>query len=187
MAWRLIQLAIPLLSNEYRSPIMEFKKFALGEEDIEERWRECIQIASNKAQESINQLYVNNFFEDQETEDVKKIVGNVINTYLETILDVNWIGDSLKSEIAENLKNISVNVGVKCHGKICKQGYKFESKLKLNEGNFFDQVMGLSIINADIQYRNLLDENFDMTQYSTTSLDLLYFKRENSLCKKPLK
>ncbi len=74
VAWRVIQLALNFLSDDFRGSTADFYKFAFGKEDIEQRWRECLLMIAENTPVSTGALYVNEYFKKRDKEEAEKMV-----------------------------------------------------------------------------------------------------------------
>lgn len=129
--------AAPHLSSNFRSAHFEFyNKTLSGQKEQKPRWEIMVANADEKMGEAFGHLYVEQYFPESAKKRINDLVTNLLETYNERILTLDWMSDSTKTTALAKLNTI--------HRKIAFPDKWYNYNTVAISGNYFDNIKALS-------------------------------------------
>lgn len=125
-------------------------------------------------------MYCSSFYAEETTEDVKRIIDQVIETFDSRIGALDWMSDATKAEAKNKLANLTVRVG---HPDSWPQDrYELVLKTPQEGGTYIDNYMEIQKAIMDYIFENK-DEPVDKTLWADTpqTVNAYYEPQSNSI------
>lgn len=101
-----------LLSDDFQEANFEmFDKTMSGIEEMEPRWKRVMAIPNSMFGEAVGELYVKNYFPQENKEYMKQLVENLRVALGKHIDNLEWMSDETKAKAHEKLATFTVKIG----------------------------------------------------------------------------
>lgn len=112
MTWQALNGQASLLSNELVQANFDFygKRLA-GREEIRDRWKRGVSLASSVMGEALGQLYVARHFPPDSKEKMSRLVDNLIAAYRDSISKLDWMGAETREKALEKMSLFTPKIG----------------------------------------------------------------------------
>ena len=112
LRWRVIDEYAPTLTNAFVEEDFEFNdKYMSGQQEIEPRWKRCVQSTDHNLGMALGELYVDKTFGAQGKERTLKMVHAIEDAMHQDIGQLTWMSDTTKQKAYEKLSTIVNNIG----------------------------------------------------------------------------
>ena len=88
----------------------EFTDEELAQYELEEK-RLAMDALQDALPTSYAKLYVENYYDEQTTTDVSKMIKRIVDAYAEMLAEEDWLGDQTRRAAIEKLRSIRIQVG----------------------------------------------------------------------------
>lgn len=143
MTWQALNSQVSLLSHDLVQANFEFygKRLA-GREEIRDRWKRGVSLASSVMGEALGQLYVSRHFPADSKEKMAKLVDNLIAAYRESISHLEWMGEETREKALEKMNLFTTKIGY-------PDRWRDYSKLDLCAPTLVEKVESASVFGSD--------------------------------------
>jgi len=112
LKWHVISAASPYLSKPYVEENFAFYGTALrGIPENEPRWKRGIELVNHSIGEALGRLYVAKYFPPANKTRMKKLVGNLLEAYRQSLDTLDWMGADTKTKAKEKLSKFTPHIG----------------------------------------------------------------------------
>ena len=206
-AWLIVNYALKCASFLDRGTYEQMQKYDASRQSVQKD----IGITGEQAEDSLmfdeyigmspmvgamNQIYVENFFDDSQIEDLTSITNDLLDGFREIFKEEAWLSDEGKKLCLEKLDALKVHIAYQNFDSVDYKNLKFSSREE--GGNFMeayfagrrfemDQIGKLSGEPYDASYWDPLNQSF-----STTMTNAAYMPSTNGIyifagiCEKPV-
>jgi len=108
---KLIESAVPYLSDDFTNRAFEFNKVMTGQKEITPRWQTISDLMDRSIGELVGQLYVKKYFTEAAKQRMLALVQNVQETFANRITRLTWMSDSTKQQALDKLHAIVNKIG----------------------------------------------------------------------------
>ncbi len=105
------------LSGDFVNAKFEFNKFLNGATQLRERWKRMTSMVDEELGDNLSRLYVQKYFTSADKEKISQIVDNLLISFGEKILQLDWMSDSTKQKALFKLHAIVKKIGYPDHWK----------------------------------------------------------------------
>ncbi len=88
-----------------------YAKTLSGTPQIRDRWKRAVSVTQGALGEAIGKVYVEKYFPAQAKSEMKILVGNLLEAYRISILDLPWMSEATKAKALEKLKKFTPKIG----------------------------------------------------------------------------
>ena len=82
-----------------------------GTEEQREQWRRAVDTVNGRLGEVVGMVYVKNHFPPEAKERMLTLVGNLINAYEKSIIELDWMGEETKAQALDKLSKFTPKIG----------------------------------------------------------------------------
>ena len=112
LRWHVVHMNAPYLSSKFVNADFEFyDKTLRGAEEIEPRWKRCVNYADNYLGEALGQAYVDSNFSPEAKQRALKIVKEVEESMQRDIEELPWMTPVTKQRALEKLHAVANKIG----------------------------------------------------------------------------
>ena len=139
MLWHALNGHTSLLSSEIVNADFDFygQKLA-GKEQLRERWKRGVSLASSVMGEALGKLYVQRHFPAEAKAAMSHLVENLIQAYQDSIAVLDWMGPETRDKALEKMRQFTPKIGY-------PDKWRDYEKLQLGDGTLVDKVHNASI------------------------------------------
>lgn len=110
--FHLLNAHAPYLSQAYDQAKFEFySKNLRGVTEQRERWKRGVDLVNGVLGEAVGQVYVSKHFTEDKKQRMQELVSNLMQTFDQSIQDLNWMSDTTKAEARHKLSKMKVKIG----------------------------------------------------------------------------
>ncbi len=112
LAARYINSAAPYLSDDFQNAVFEFfGRTMAGQQEMKPRWKRAMGVPNSYLSEAVGQMYVAEYFPEEDKERMKVLVGNLQEALGQHIDALEWMSDETKARAKEKLATFTVKIG----------------------------------------------------------------------------
>lgn len=112
LAARYINSAAPYLSDDFQNAAFEFfGRTMAGQQEMKPRWKRAMNVPNSYLSEAVGQMYVAQYFPEEDKERMKVLVGNLQKALGQHIDALEWMSDKTKARAREKLATFTVKIG----------------------------------------------------------------------------
>lgn len=143
MLWHALNGHTSLLSAEIVQADFDFygQKLA-GKEELRERWKRGVSLASSVMGEALGKLYVERHFPAESKAMMSHLVDNLIQAYKDSISVLDWMGPETREKALEKMGQFTPKIGY-------TDKWRDYDKLQLGEGTLVEKVHNASVFGTD--------------------------------------
>lgn len=184
--FRILIASVPFLSDEVGKIHLEFATANSGQQDVDQRWKFCVDNTAKKTSVATGSLYISEYFTDDDKAEVQKMVDFIFEEYTETVRKSKWMDDDVRADALNRASKTLKIVGY--HDKLrSDDALQFYDKLeRWPTEKFFEMALSLTLFTLDREFERLHATNPepDWTKYSEPhDVNALYSSRDNSIRK----
>ena len=136
--WHLLSGAAPWLSKPYVDANFKYRQALTGQDEIQPRWKRCVEATDNALGEALGRKYVDQTFGPDGKARMLKMVGELENALDQDIATLPWMTDETKKQAKIKLQAIRNKIGYpdvwRDYSKLTiKQGDLMGNFLRANE------------------------------------------------------
>lgn len=110
--WNLIRNTANYLSQDFVNERFEFYgKFLNGQQEMRPRWKRVLSTTNSALGEELGKLYVEKVFPPRAKKKAVEIVEALKVSMKESLLELEWMGDSTKQRALKKLEGFNVKIG----------------------------------------------------------------------------
>lgn len=149
MAWHALNGQVSLLSAELVEADFDFfgRKLA-GKEQLRDRWKRGVSLASSVMGEALGELYVARHFPPEAKEKMGRLVDNLIAAYRESIGSLDWMGPETREKALEKMSLFTPKIGY-------PDKWRDYSKLDVSAPTLVEKVASASVFGSDFWIEKL--------------------------------
>lgn len=184
VGWRILLSSLAFLSDDVDKIALEFKTVAYGQQDVDQRWKTCIQLTANYVSVGTGSLYIAEYFSEDDKKAATQMVDFIFEEYKKTLQSSEWIDADVKQKALAKAKNTLKFIGY--HPKLrSRDAFTFYEKLQQWPiDNFFEMAMSLSLFTVDRLFERVVSKTKepDWTKYSKPqTINAFYSAKDNSI------
>ena len=112
LKWNLIRRNADLLSSEFENEDFRFyNKVLRGTEKMQPRWKRSLWLINRTIGQLLGQFFVKERFKPEAKEKALEMVDNILETFGERIMKLDWMGDETKVKALKKLDKFTVKIG----------------------------------------------------------------------------
>ena len=111
VSWHLLRSAAPWLSQPFVDANFKMRKALTGQEEIQARWKRCVQLTDDSLGEALGQKYVELTFGAEGKQRMLKMVDALEKSLDEDIHGLPWMSDETKKQAKVKLQAIRNKIG----------------------------------------------------------------------------
>lgn len=112
LVWQIVRGAAALLSQEISRANFDFYGTTLtGAPEQRDRWRRAVSFVEGAMGEAVGRIYVEQHFDDTSKAEMDVLVANLIEAYRQSILGLEWMGETTKQRALEKLEKFTPKIG----------------------------------------------------------------------------
>jgi putative endopeptidase len=112
LRWHVIHDSAPALPDRFVQENFDFYDRKLsGTQEIQPRWKRCVQSTDLNLGEALGQVYVDKYFPPAAKAHAKQMVNNLIAALRDDIPTLSWMGPETKKEALAKLEAFNVKIG----------------------------------------------------------------------------
>ncbi|HYL11814.1 MAG TPA: M13 family metallopeptidase [Terriglobales bacterium] len=112
LRWHLVHANAPYLSSAFVNANFDFyRKTLRGVEQIQPRWKRCVNYVDNDLGEALGQAYVEKYFSPEAKQSALKMVHEIEAAMEQDIKSLTWMSDATKQRALEKLHAVANKIG----------------------------------------------------------------------------
>src|SRR6202040_1799343 len=111
VSWHVLNAAAPWLSQPFVDANFKLQQKLTGQEQIQARWKRCVNLTDHELGEALGQRYVDVTFGADGKQRMLKMVDALEKSLAEDIHDLSWMSDETKSQAKVKLEAIRNKIG----------------------------------------------------------------------------
>jgi predicted metalloendopeptidase len=111
VSWHVLQGASPWLSQQFVDASFKIRKALIGQKQIQDRWKRCVDLVDGSLGEALGQRYVEATFGAEGKARMLKMVGALEKSLDEDIQGLSWMSDETKKQAKLKLQAIRNKIG----------------------------------------------------------------------------
>ena len=112
LRWNLINNCASYLNSEFvRQNYHFYSEFLSGSKKMKKRWKRVVATVNGSIGEPLGKLYVKKYFPPESKKRMMELVTNLKKSLRQRIENLNWMGDSTKTEALAKLAAMKVKIG----------------------------------------------------------------------------
>jgi putative endopeptidase len=112
LRWHLVHANAPYLSSAFVNANFDFyRKTLRGVEQIQPRWKRCVNYVDNDLGEALGQAYVEKYFSPEAKQSALKMVHEIETAMEQDTKSLTWMSDATKQRALEKLHAVGDKVG----------------------------------------------------------------------------
>jgi putative endopeptidase len=112
LRWHVIHSSANELADAFVEENFNFYGMKLaGSQEIQPRWKRCVQSVNRNIGEALGQVYVEKYFPPDAKSHAREMVMNLIGALKSDIPTLNWMGADTKKEAIEKLQAFQIKIG----------------------------------------------------------------------------
>lgn len=112
LRWHLVHANAPFLSSAFVNADFDFfEKTLQGTEQLEPRWKRCVNAVDNQIGEALGQAYVERSFSPEAKQRALKVVKQIEAAMQQDITGLPWMGATTKQQALEKLHAVANKIG----------------------------------------------------------------------------
>src|SRR5213594_4036808 len=112
LRYRVVDSASPYLSSTFAEENFNFyRKYLRGVEDLQPRWKRCVQYTDGNLGEALGQIYVRKTFGPEAEARTLDMVRRIEDAMSKRIRDLDWMSPETKQQALEKLAGIRNKIG----------------------------------------------------------------------------
>ncbi len=128
--------AAPHLSQAWVDTNFEFYGKALGgQEEIEPRWKRCVDATENALGEAVGKLYVDKAFAGESKEVALEMIHDIEKAFEQSLPSLAWMDDATRQRAVGKKNALANKIGY-------PEKFRDYSKMKVTRGDYFANVLG---------------------------------------------
>jgi endothelin-converting enzyme/putative endopeptidase len=111
VSWHVLNAAAPWLSQPFVEANFKLQQKLTGQEEIQARWKRCVNLTDHELGEALGQRYVEATFGPDGRQRMLKMVDALEKSLTEDIHDLSWMSDETKKQAKVKLDAIRNKIG----------------------------------------------------------------------------
>ena len=111
VSWHVLNAAAPWLSQAFVEANFKLQQKLTGQEEIQARWKRCVNLTDHELGEALGQRYVEATFGPDGRQRMLKMVDALEKSLTEDIHDLSWMSDETKKQAKVKLDAIRNKIG----------------------------------------------------------------------------
>jgi predicted metalloendopeptidase len=111
VSWHVLNTAAPWLSQPFVEANFKLHQKLSGQEEIQARWKRCVELTDNELGEALGQRYVEATFPPELRQRMLKMVVALEKSLAEDIHNLSWMSDETKQQAKVKLDAIRNKIG----------------------------------------------------------------------------
>jgi putative endopeptidase len=111
VSWHVLNTAAPWLSQPFVEANFKLRQKLSGQEEIQARWKRCVELTDNQLGEALGQRYVEATFPPEARQRMLKMVDALEKSLAEDIHNLPWMSDETKQQAKVKLDAIRNKIG----------------------------------------------------------------------------
>ncbi|MGA8216192.1 MAG: M13 family metallopeptidase [Candidatus Sulfotelmatobacter sp.] len=111
VSWHVLNTAAPWLSQPFVAANFKLQQKLMGQEEIQARWKRCVNLTDRELGEALGQKYVDATFGAEGRQRMLKMVDALEKSLAEDIHDLSWMSDETKKQAKVKLDAIRNKIG----------------------------------------------------------------------------
>jgi endothelin-converting enzyme/putative endopeptidase len=111
VSWHVLNAAAPWLSQPFVEANFKLQQKLTGQEEIQARWKRCVNLTDHELGEALGQKYVEATFGPDGRQRMLKMVDALEKSLTEDIHDLSWMSDETKKQAKVKLDAIRNKIG----------------------------------------------------------------------------
>ena len=111
VSWHVLNAAAPWLSQPFVEANFKLQQKLTGQEEIQARWKRCVNLTDHELGEALGQKYVEATFGPDGRQRMLKMVDALEKSLTEDIHDLSWMSDETKKQAKLKLDAIRNKIG----------------------------------------------------------------------------
>ena len=112
LRWHLVHWAAPRLSSRFvEENFAFFAKTLEGTQEIQPRWKRCVQATDAQLGFALGRLYVREYFPPEAKERADRMVQNLIAALRDDLATLPWMGEATRKAALEKLNAFTPKIG----------------------------------------------------------------------------
>jgi neprilysin len=182
--WRITKISTYFLSENFRKRRLEYFTDVNGVQDLNLRWRECVEFTTSNLPISVSALYVRHFFSEDAKKEVLKMVENIREVFENILKTVEWMDAITREQALNKLKSMVIQIGYPDELTDIKKLEHYYEGLEINSDNYLETNMRIDQFLTDKTWLKLREpvNKTDWISFSeVTDINTYYSFRDNSI------
>jgi len=111
VSWHVLNTAAPWLSQPFVEANFKLQQKLSGQEEIQARWKRCVELTDRKLGEALGQRYVEATFGPEAKQRMLRMVDALEKSLTEDIHNLSWMSDETKQQAKIKLEAIRNKIG----------------------------------------------------------------------------
>jgi predicted metalloendopeptidase len=111
VSWHVLNAAAPWLSQPFVEANFKLRQKLSGQEEIQARWKRCVELTDDELGEALGQRYVEATFPPEARQRMLKMVDALEKSLAEDIHNLSWMSDETKRQAKVKLDAIRNKIG----------------------------------------------------------------------------
>lgn len=165
------ELSAPFVKEDFDF----YNHYLNGAQELENRWRRCIQLTDHNLGEALGQKYVDEVFGNQAKEKTRELVKTIEDEMEADIKSLTWMSDATKQEALAKLRGVTNKIGY-------PERWRDYSSVKIAEGDLVGDVHRCREFEAAREW-NKIGKPVDRAEFGMTppTVNAYYNPLENNI------
>jgi putative endopeptidase len=160
VSWHVLNAAAPWLSQPFVDANFKLQQKLTGQEQIQARWKRCVNLTDAELGEALGQRYVDVTFGPDGKQRMLKMVDALEKSLTEDIHELSWMSDDTKMQAKVKLEAIRNKIGY-------PEVYRDYSAVVIKPGDLMGNIRRADEFEAKRQI-NKIDKSLDRKEWGMT-------------------
>ena len=184
--WRITGFSSYFLTEQLRKRQLQYSTAISGKQEQEQRWKECIDLASGSLSTGSGALYVRKYFKQDSKAAALKMVMSIKEEFERILKKVPWMDETTRTAALSKVKSMTTHIGYPDELMDDKKLIEFYKPVNVYEDKYLESVLSINIFGTDRAFKKLR-ESVNKTDWITHSrpavVNAFYSSIENSIRK----
>lgn len=111
IVWSVVQKFVPYMSSAYETILLQLKSRVYKVSSPSPRWQSCVSRTSNAMGFVTGALYVNEYFSEEDKENIEMIYKKIIDTFRMRLPSADWMDSETRSRALEKVNGLMHKIG----------------------------------------------------------------------------
>uniref|UniRef100_A0A4Y0BJM9 Neprilysin, neutral endopeptidase 2 n=1 Tax=Anopheles funestus TaxID=62324 RepID=A0A4Y0BJM9_ANOFN len=183
--WRITRPSSSFLTEKLRKRQLQYHTALAGTQEEEPRWKECVEIISEKFPISVGALYIRKYFREDSKRAALDMVNDIKSVFIDILKKVDWMDEVTRASALEKVSAMATHIGypdeLMDDGKIAEYYKDLEFQPDSNYLNTILHIKKFDTTKAFKKLRMPVNKTDWITHSKPAIVNAFYSSIENSI------
>jgi neprilysin len=182
--WRITEASSLFLTENLRKRQLKYSTEVSGAQDLEPRWKECVDITTSSLPISVAALYIRQFFREDSKKAAIEMVQNIREVFENILETVEWMDEITRAQALDKVKAIATHIGYPDELTDNKKLEDYYEGLEIDSNKYLESILRLNKFAMNKMFLKLREpvNKTDWTTHSRAAVvNAFYSPIENSI------